>query len=481
MSDFARISKNSLYSFLSTLFRLFANIILFWLIARFYGKEIFGQFTIAQTFASVFVFFADFGLDILLTTELPRDLKNSSKIFQRLFSIKFVLSLTALVGMVLISVFSSFSGVVKSLIIIFSFYALFTTLTNFLYALFKGNERLEYETKVSFFVNTTSLFFVLLLILLKENIIVVAIGFTAMRFVGLIVALYFSYQVLPSILFRLDFSKVKDLIHQVVIYGLFLIFGNLYFQLDTILLAFWKGPEEVGIYQAVFRLVMLPLLIPEVFINSIMPTLSRFNSENILKWQKLSFFLNKFLVIIGIPLSIFIFMFSDQLINIVYGKKEYSSAIPVLKIFAVIILVRFMSETRGLMLTTSRKQKIRMLIVVAATIINFLINLVVIPKYSFYGAAVTSLITNVLVGILFFYFTRSEINLNGNGIIKPGFLLIILTMIALFWLLNIINAWYLGFVFLSFYFVYVYKYNLTGNEKKYLLELRLIRFKSIFK
>ena len=155
--------------------------------------------------------------------------------------------------------------------------------------------------------------------------------------------------------------------------------------------------------------------------------------------------------------------------------------IPVLKIFAVIILVRFMSETRGLMLTTSRKQKIRMLIVVAATIINFLINLVVIPKYSFYGAAVTSLITNVLVGILFFYFTRSEINLNGNGIIKPGFLLIILTMIALFWLLNIINAWYLGFVFLSFYFVYVYKYNLTGNEKKYLLELRLIRFKSIFK
>ncbi|HET53679.1 MAG TPA: hypothetical protein ENN33_00505, partial [Ignavibacteria bacterium] len=298
MSDFERISKNSIYSFLSIFFRLFSNVILFWLIARFYGKELFGQFTIAQTFASVYVIFADFGLDMLLTIEISRRLSDSKNIFRRYFSVKFVLVVIVFLILVGITFISNFSSEVRQLIIIFGFYAVFTTLTNFLYALFKGNEKLKYETRVSFFVNASSLIVLLPLIFLQHSIVVIAIIFVFLRLSGLLVALFFSFKILPTLSFKLDFSQFKETWKQIIVFGLFLIFGNLYFQLDTILLAYMVDNSSVGEYQAVFRLVMLPLIIPTIFVNSIMPALSRFNSQDIIKWEKLGYILNKLLIII---------------------------------------------------------------------------------------------------------------------------------------------------------------------------------------
>jgi O-antigen/teichoic acid export membrane protein len=472
MSEFERLSKNSIYSFLTIFFRLFSNVILFWLIARFYGKEIFGQFTIAQTFASVFVLFADFGLDILLTTELPRNIKNSTNIFQRLFSIKFLLSLVAFLGILMLLFFSNYNFQTKQLIIIFSFYAAFYTISNFLFALFKGYEKLLFETKVAFFVNLTSLIVILILIIFKQDIIIITLSFTIIRLAGLFLAVYFAYKILPSITFRLNFSHSKEIIHQVIVFGLFLVFGNLYFQLDTILLSFFKDSDSVGIYQAVFRLVMLPLIIPEILINSTLPTLSRLNSSDKLKWEKLGFMLNKFLIIISIPISVVLFFFAPQIINVVYGESEYFQAIPILKIFALIVFVRFFSEAYGLMLTTSNKQKIRMYVVMSATFLNLILNVMLIPTFGTFGAAMVALITNIFVAISFLLTTKSIIEKWNINIFKPHLLFAASVLILLILIFTCLNIWYLSILPLIFYFYYIYFYFLSDSDKKYISDIK---------
>lgn len=475
MSDFDRISKNSIYSFLSIFFRLFSNVILFWLIARFYGKELFGQFTIAQTFASVYVIFADFGLDMLLTIEISRRLSDSTNIFRRYFSVKFVLVVIVFLILIGITFISNFSSDVRQLIIIFGFYGVFTTLTNFLYALFKGNEKLKYETKVSFFVNASSLIVLLPLIFLKQSIVVIAIIFVFMRLSGLLIALFFSFKILPTISFKLDFSQFKETWKKIIVFGLFLIFGNLYFQLDTILLAYMVDNSSVGEYQAVFRLVMLPLIIPTIFVNSIMPALSRFNSQDIIKWEKLGYILNKLLIIISIPISIILFVFAEQIISLIYGKAEYGPAIPILKFFAVIVFIRFFAETFGLMLTTSNRQKSRMIIVLVATIINLVMNLILIPIYGIKGAAVTSLVTNLFVAILFFIVTR-EISISWLfRIFNPQLLFAAAVVILLSLILNETFLWYMVIIPLVLYFFYIYRFSLTIEERKYVSELRFLR------
>ncbi len=481
MSEFKKLSRNSFFSFLSTFFRLFANVILFWLIARYYGKEIFGQFTIAQTFAAMFVLFADFGLDILLTTELPKNLKPSNELFRKLFSIKLVLSILSFIGMAILAFVGNFGTQVRHLIIIFSFYAAFTTLTNFLFAFFRGNEKFEYETRVSFLINFGALIIIFVLILFKESIIVISLAFAIIRLFGLIVSVFYVLQVQSDITFKLDFDNPSAILKQVLIFGVFLIFGNLYFQLDTILLSFWTSEESVGIYQAVFRLILLPLLVSDVLVSSFMPTLSRLNSENLEKWKTTGFLLNKFLIIISLPISIAIYFFADQLISIIYGKSEYAEAVPILKIFAIIVFVRLISETRGLMLTTSNRQKTRMLIVVSATIINLCINIILIPIFSIRGAAIASLVTNLFVCISFFYFTMGYTH-NWNKIFSnPLLIIVVVTFSALLWLFNILEVWYLSFIQFILYFVFAFNKLLTDTEKQYFLEIKFIKNFSVIK
>lgn len=473
MSDFERIGKNSIYSFLSTFFRLFSNVILFWLIARFYGKDIFGQFTTAQTFASIFTIFADFGIDILLTTELPRNKKNFQETITKYFSLKILLTILCFIVLIFISIISDFPLQLTKMILIFGLYAIFTTLTKYFYALFKGKESLIFETKVSFFVNFATLITVLPLILMNQDIIIITIIFAVLRFLGLGMAIYLAFKLFPNLSFEINFKDTRLILKKVVVFGLFFIFGNLYFQLDTILLSYIKGEESVGVYQAVFRFVMLPLIIPDILINSILPTLSRLNVDQPLKWEKLGYTLYRFLFFISIPIGLILFFNSAQLIYLIYGN-EFSESIIILKIFALIIIVRFFGETFGLMLTSSNNQGARTIIVFSATIVNLALNLIFIPQYGVLGAALISLITNIFVASLNLYVSKSLLQNWLKSIVNMNLFMIFILLILANWYFSNIKFWYLCFIIPLLYFSAIYKFVLTQWEKNYLKNLRIL-------
>ena len=404
MTESLRIRKNSIFSLISISSRLISNIIVFLIIARYFGPEIFGQFTLAHTLATVSILFGDFGFDILLTTEIARNREKTAYLFQRYFSLKLLFSSSALIFMWCLSIFGDFSQEAKLLILIFSFYMLFTTLTNFLYAFYKGLEKLEYETGVSVFINVSLLIITLILLATKAGIFFISVAFVISRVLGFVAGVFFTFKLLPGISYGLTFKGISEVRNKILVFGLHLLFSNLYFQLDTILLGLWKGDYEVGIYQSVFKLIMLPLVIPDIFNNSLIPVLSRLNIENNWLWKKIGSVMNKFLLVIILPVFIILFSFSKQIINLVYGAKLYSGAIPVLKIFSFILLVRFLSETYALMLTTSNKQHVRMVAVIFATAINFTLNYFLIPEYGVIGASIVSLITSALIGFVYIYF-----------------------------------------------------------------------------
>lgn len=471
MSEYSKIGKNSIYSFLSIFFRVFSNIIIFWLIARYYQADVFGQFTTAQTFASVFILIADFGMDILLTTELPKRIEKSSQIFSEIFSAKIIFASFAFLLMILLSFLSQFSEATSLLLLMFSFFVLFSTITNFFFAFFKGNEKLGYEARVSFINNFGSLLAVLILILLKQNIFFIAGAYVTVRMVGLLLAFYYVKKINASITIKLTFPIQKSVVKKIFVLGLFMLFGNLFFQLDTILLAFWMDEKSVGVYQSVFRLIMVLLIIPDVFINSLMPVLSRLRSEDREKWEKLSFVFNKILITIIIPAAIVMFIYPAEILGLAYGAGKYDEAIPIFKIFSFIMLIRFFTEAYGLMLITADKQKVRMIIVVLGTVINFAINFILIPRYDAFGAGITSLITNIVVGFLYYYTARK---LKGNwtsGFKITNLFLLITAFAVIVYLTGMINAWYLSFVATLIYYYYAFRFMFSKSEQSQFMDI----------
>jgi O-antigen/teichoic acid export membrane protein len=405
MSEVVRIRKNSIFSFFSISSRLIANVVLFLIIARFYGPTLYGQFVFAQSLSLVFILIADFGIDVLFVNEVARDRKNAVKLFSQYFSLKILFCFIALAGMDIFFFVSNSDFQGRLLILVFSAYMMLTAISNFLYSLFKGFEKLEYEMKVSITTNVVLLIVTIVLLVIRASVLSIAIAFVSTRILGFVLAVRYSFVVLPDISYKLVFSGLNTIKNKVIIFGLHLVFNYLVFQLDTILLAIWKGDYEVGIYQSAFKLILIPLLIPEILINVLTPVLSRLNVENKKQWGYVGNAMSKFLYITIIPISIILFVYSDQIIHIIYGSKNYVNAIPILRIFALVIFIRFNFETFALMLTTSNKQNVRMYIVIVAALLNFVLNYFAIPHYGAVGAAVVALITNFFVATLYWITT----------------------------------------------------------------------------
>jgi O-antigen/teichoic acid export membrane protein len=461
----ARIRWNSLFSLLSSGIRLLTNVLLFLGIARFYGPEAFGQFTTAHTLSALFLLLADFGLDLLFTTEVARQPANADRLFRSFASVKLLFVSVALMGMWLIPIAHDFSEATRWLIYVFSLGVAFNALTNFFFALFKGFEQLQYETRVSFIENVALLISLVLLGILHAPIGLFAAVFTGTRALGFIIAAITAVRFVRLRAFNITTTEWKEVVRQGWVFGVHLLFGTLYFQLDTVLLALWKDDHTVGIYQAVMKLVALVLVLPDVAINALLPVLSRFHHEDQMRWLRLGRLLNKTLFLLGLPIALIFFVYAEHVIHFVYGGTDFEEAIPVLRVFAAVVLVRFGVETFALMLTTSRQQKARMAVVVLAAILNYLLNAFAIPRYGVLGAAVVSLATNIFAGAGYMFATRQsffKMAFDLRGVVP---LVVTLLLAAVLWQVKFLSLFYVAPVLLALYGFVFYFAGYTRDER----------------
>ncbi len=460
----AGIRRNSIFAFLSRLIRLLTNVLMFVGIARLYGVEAFGQFTTAHTLSTIFLLLADFGFDSLLPTEIAVHRQKTPEYVARYFSLKIVFAVVATIAMMMVPLLEGMSASTETLVHIFSWYVLLASLNNFFFALFKGYEEFHHETRISFITNSLLLILLIVLGVFQAPLPYVALSFVGTRVLGLLLALKTTGKWPELRLPRFDLSGWREVWQRVAVFGIHFLFGNLFFQLDTILLSVWRGDRDVGIYQSAFKVVGMVLILPDIAVNTMMPVLARLRVENIERWKEYGRLLNKILFLVGFPVSILLFVYSEPIITLVYGSAEFQTAIPVLRIFAATVLVRYGYEAYALMLTTSHRQAARMTIVVAGTLINVAANAFFIPAYGPWGAAVVSLGTNVLVGV-------SYVVASGQSFVQWTLqvrnLLVAIGMLALAglgWITQYIPWWYTAPVLACAATFIVYSVGLTKEE-----------------
>jgi O-antigen/teichoic acid export membrane protein len=233
--------------------------------------------------------------------------------------------------------------------------------------------------------------------------------------------------------------------------------------LDTLLIGVWLGDVSAGIYRSAFYIMIMMLMIPDIAISSSLPKLSRAFAFDKNRWEYFSRLIYKFLLVLALPICLVTFFYPEMIITIIYGKIESADTITILKIFSFVLLIRFVVEPFGLMLTTSNRQFIRMLIVVTATLLSFVLNYLFVQKNGLLAVAHISLLVNIFVGVAY-------LSLNLRLFVKwfTEFRnLGILLFAALIWLmLFFTNS---SFVVLSFAFVtfplFVYNFGFAKQER----------------
>ena len=160
-----------------------------------------------------------------------------------------------------------------------------------------------------------------------------------------------------------------------------------------------KDENAVGMYNASFNLVYnLRFLISPLMI-SLFPFMSFSARYDVSKLKRLFKRTGRMLIGFGLVISFICFVLGKYIIILLYGEK-YSSAVSGFAALAWAIPFYYANEFYTYLLNSMNYQKNVLIFLGVMTAANILINIFVIPKYSFVGAAYVTVISEMIFFVL---------------------------------------------------------------------------------
>ncbi|WP_292460187.1 flippase [Methanothermococcus sp.] len=410
MSTVKRIAKNTGILFVSNIISKFFGFVYTIYMARYLGVEGFGILSFALAFTGMFGVLADMGLQPLTVREVARNTNLTGKYLGNITLIKFILGIITFVLVVISINLMNYPAETVYVVYLIAFYVLINSFNSMFYSIYQGHERMEFVGIGSILNSSLMLLGVFIAMYFGFNVE----GFAYIYLISGIGVLLYNLIistwkfVKPKI--EIDLKFWKELLKEAWPFALIGFFVIIYFRIDTVMLGMMKTSDVVGLYSAQYRIIDgLVGLIPSVLFTVFYPVMSKnINSREKLK----KIFLKSFQIslIIGLLISIFVSLFAKEIIIILYGQ-EYVGSVLAFKILIWAFFIICISTMTSGLLNSMNKQRIVAFGTGVGALINILLNLLLIPKYSLNGAALATVITEVFGFLIYFYFTGKLLKL----------------------------------------------------------------------
>lgn len=216
-----------------------------------------------------------------------------------------------------------------------------------------------------------------------------------------------------SIKFKLhNIELIKHLKPLLILFGVTLS-SYVYINADTTMIGIYRGDIEVGLYSAATKIYNIVKMMISAAMVVTIPRLSALAGEK--RKNEYNFLLNKIISLIGIiviPCTAGLFMLSKQAILIACGA-EYMESYTALRILSVTMLISSFSYifSSGVLIPNKKDKKFFIITIVSA-IVNIGLNIIVIPVTGYTGAAITTLISEIIVFCMTFFEAKSLIIIN---------------------------------------------------------------------
>ncbi len=209
--------------------------------------------------------------------------------------------------------------------------------------------------------------------------------------------------------------KIKDLFSEIWAFGLAGLFHLVYFQSDIILVKYMSGSEAAGNYNVAFTIMVAVYILPSVIYQKfLLPKMHRWANHDKKKFYDMFKKGNIIMLFIGIIAMLFIWISAKYFIPLFFGEK-YILAVDLLLILSLSIPVTFVASSVGATLVTKEHMKHKVKIMGIIAVFNIVLNIILIPKYSAEGAAIATVISNLLL-LIFYYLSALKIVFNQEQI-----------------------------------------------------------------
>jgi O-antigen/teichoic acid export membrane protein len=407
MNTAQRIAKNTIVLLVAQIVSMTFGFFYTMYMARYLGAEGFGTLSFALAFTSIFCLFADLGLGSLTIREVARNKALANKYIGNISVIKVGLAIFAYILIVLVSNLMGYPEQTLKVIQLISLSVICNAFTSMFCTIFQALEKMEYVS-LGRILNSV-LMLALTIIAINQGLSVVGLAFIylGVSVFGLFYSLLIYILKLGMIKPEFDWLFLKPTINAALPFFLSALVDTIAFKIDIVMLSSMKGDIVVGWYSAAYRLLEVMMFVPATFGGSIFPVFSKFyvsSQESLKLAYKKSF---EYLSIIALPISVGTTILAEKIIFIIYAEN-YGPSITALRILIWTIPVIFLAFLMGTMLASINKQALAVKINLFGMLLNILINFILIPKYSLYGASIATVFTSSAALLLGFYFISAH-------------------------------------------------------------------------
>jgi O-antigen/teichoic acid export membrane protein len=375
------------------------------------GDGRFGQYSTVLAFTGLFSIFAELGMTQYAMREIARDRNKAKFYLWNLIAIRSILAVVGVIGITLAGRAVGYSDELVLGIFLHTTGYLLSAFAVPLEAVLNGNERLDYVTTnrviaqlVIVILGSIFLFngygYIWLLIANLISILpTIAVGIWAIKRHRLI---DFSIQINPRVW--------PALIKAGIPFGVITLALTIAFSIDTVMLSIWVSDSEVGWYNVAYNLVRSMMLFFSGFSVAIVPSLSRtfmHDTKSVFNWYQRSV---KFIILISLPIAFGGLVVADQLIEFLY-TPEYIPAALGLKILVWDVPLLMFNGFNGNMTTVIGAERSAARIYTINALANVVLNAYAIPRYGYIGAALVTVITDLIGSFQFHLLMRKRMEL----------------------------------------------------------------------
>jgi len=182
-----------------------------------------------------------------------------------------------------------------------------------------------------------------------------------------------------------------------------------YLQIDIVMLKYICGDFEAGIYNVGFVILTATMLLPVVlFSKFLMPKYHRWATHDREKFYAAYKDGNLLMLLSGCIVMFMLLYLSDKIVPLIFGA-EYTESVDIVKVLAVSIPFYFIAYSVGATLVTKNNMLTKVKVMAFVAIFNVVTNGLLIPFWGAIGAAIATLLSNMLLMCIYFYFAKSKV------------------------------------------------------------------------
>jgi O-antigen/teichoic acid export membrane protein len=450
------------------------------IIARQFGPEVYGLFSLSLVVISFFTSIASLGLfeGIVRYISLYRGKNKNQKIKSIvLFSLK-LSGITSIAAAIIMFFSAEFAANVifhnRELAIFLKIFSLslpFSIISSIYLGTLRAFEKItSYSFVMNIIQNLSRVIALVLLIILglKSN----SVGFSYL--ISILVLAIISYllgnRVIKNLYIKKNIKKheEREIYLELMNYSWPLMLAGITFSMlywcDSLLIGYYRDMTQVGFYSMAITLVSLLAIVPDLFLQLFFPLIVKeYSSKNNNTIKQLTKQVTKWIFLVNFPVFLIMIIFPGVIINLLFGSN-FLVAENALRILSISALMGSFSSTFNSILSMRGRSKTILYNFIVFAFLNILLNFLLVPKFGITGAAIATASTWILITLTqtiqiytdlrFFPFRRKMFRIAFVSIIPAIILLtmsktlpatlLVLTLSGFVFLLT-----YLGLIFLT--------------------------------